>query len=72
MDNISDIKAIKKWEMIPEEVRTAILGNAFCKNCGMASFAMGYTLQYDDGLGIVIEGECAKCGERICRVVEEE
>ena len=40
--------------------------NAFCINCGKVSFKPGYSLRKDK-FGVVIEGFCAKCGERIIR-----
>ena len=62
----TDIEAITEWKKIPEDVRDMLLHNAFCRNCGEATFKPGYNLRLDK-FGVVIEGFCDKCGGRICR-----
>ena len=45
-----------------------LLNNAWCSDCrdANASFAPSYTL-HADKFGIVIEGNCAKCGCAVAR-----
>lgn len=62
----TDIEAVRVWNKMLEEEREILLHNAFCFNCGVASFKEGYNLRMDK-FGIVIEGICNKCGERIAR-----
>ena len=49
--------------------RQLLLGNAFCPNCGAASFASGYSLRMRDGF-VLIEGACAACGAEIARLCD--
>ncbi len=43
-DGTTDIEAVKLWKQYPEEAKNLWLNNAFCPNCGNASFAPGYNL----------------------------
>lgn len=61
-----DIEAIQLWNSYPDEAKEMWLHNAFCRNCGVASFKSGYNLRKDK-FGVVIEGNCNKCGGRIAR-----
>ena len=54
---------------MPESIRQLLLGNAFCPNCGAASFASGYSLRMRDGF-VLIEGACAACGAEIARLCD--
>jgi len=63
---ITDVAAYKEWRLFPEETRRILLNNAFCINCMVTSFAPGYAVRKDK-FGIVLEGVCSKCGERIAR-----
>lgn len=65
----TDIEAARTWRGIPESIRQLLLGNAFCPNCGMASFASGYSLRMRDGF-VLIEGRCATCGAEIARLCD--
>lgn len=62
----ADIAAIRLWKSYPDEAKEMWLHNAFCANCGVTSFAKGYTLRKDK-FGVVIEGVCEKCGHDIAR-----
>lgn len=62
----TDIEAVRAWKIIPEEMKQEYLNNAFCRNCGVGSFKAGYNLRMDK-FGIVIEGNCARCGKSIAR-----
>ena len=57
----TDIEAARLWKNMPESIRQLLLGNAFCPNCGVTSFASGYSLRMRDGF-VLIEGRCAACG----------
>ena len=61
-----DFEACKEWKSWPEERRKLYLNNAYCHNCGVTSFALGYNIRKDK-IGIVVEGVCKKCGEKIVR-----
>jgi hypothetical protein len=71
MDNISDIAAIRKWNSIPEDIRKRLLQNVYCGNCGVTTIAPGYTITQQKRLGILLNGKCAKCGQDVCRVIED-
>lgn len=61
------VKVRKKLYVTDREKRI-LLNNAWCSDCrdANASFAPGYTL-HADKFGIVIEGNCAKCGCAVAR-----
>lgn len=65
----TDIEAARIWKDMPENIRQLLLSNAFCPNCGMASFARGYSLRMRDGF-VLIEGVCASCGAEIARLCD--
>ena len=65
----TDIEAARAWKSMPESIRQLLLGNAFCPNCGAASFASGYSLRMSDGF-VLIEGACAACGAEIARLCD--
>lgn len=65
----TDIEAARAWKSMPESIRQLLLGNAFCPNCGAASFASGYSLRMRDGF-VLIEGACAACGAEIARLCD--
>ena len=54
---------------MPESTQQLLLGNAFCPNCGTASFASGYSLRTRDGF-VLIEGRCAAGGAEIARLCD--
>ncbi len=62
----SDIEAYKIWMSWPQERRSLYLGNAFCSKCSVTSFAPGYNIR-KDRFGLIVEGNCATCGAKICR-----
>ena len=68
-EGIADINAKMEWKVIPADVQNMVLNNAFCHNCGLASFNPGYIIRKDK-YSLIIEGTCSKCGERIVRVVD--
>lgn len=70
MNNVSDIAALRKWNNIPEDIRKKLLQNVLCGNCGVTAIAPGYTMTYKKGLGILLNGSCAKCGHDVSRVIE--
>lgn len=63
--NGSSPKALAAWDAISNEEKRILLNNAWCRDAN-ASFAPGYTLRADK-FGIVIEGNCAKCGCAVAR-----
>ena len=68
-EGITDLAAWKIWQSWPEERREMYLHNAFCRNCHVTSFEQGYTVR-QDRYGLIIEGKCAVCGERIARACD--
>lgn len=65
-EGTTDIAAIQLWKNYSDEEKKLWLHNAFCINCGNASFKRGYNLR-KDRFGVVIEGVCDKCGAKIAR-----
>lgn len=68
-EGTTELDAYREWMKLPEDVRNMYLGNAFCANCGVGTFAKGYNVRKDK-YGIVIEGVCSKCGQKIAKVVD--
>ena len=66
---VTEIEALREWKKIPEHIRKLVLANAFCRNCGVAEFAPGYTLRMRYGC-VLIEGRCAECGAEIARMCD--
>lgn len=66
---VTEIEALREWRKIPEHIRRMLLANAFCRNCGTAEFAPGYTLRMRCGC-MLIEGNCEKCGAEIARLCD--
>ncbi|WP_347562658.1 nucleoside triphosphate pyrophosphohydrolase [Clostridium sp. HBUAS56010] len=67
---VSDIKALKLWSGVPQEWREILLNNVFCSNCKLTSI-VNYAVKIEKH-GLILEGECAKCGKPVTRVVENE
>ena len=66
--NVTDLEAYKIWMEAPEGIRTRLLHNGYCIDCGITSFAPGYAVRRDM-FGIVLVGDCSKCGRRIVRQI---
>lgn len=65
-EGTTDIEAVRLWKSYSDETKEMWLHNAFCINCGNASFRPGYNLRKNK-FGLVIEGFCDKCEGRIVR-----
>ena len=65
----TDIEAARIWKGMPENIRQLPLGNAFCPNCGVTSFASGYSLRMRDGF-VLIKGRCAAYDAEIARLCD--
>lgn len=65
-EGTTDIEAARLWKSYPDEAKEMWLHNAYCRKCGATSFRPGYNLRKDN-FGVVIEGNCNKCGEKIAR-----
>ena len=65
-EGTTDVEAVRLWKSYQDEAKEMWFNNAFCLNCGVASFRPGYNLRKDK-FGVVIEGNCSKCGGRIAR-----
>ena len=65
----TDIEAARTWRGMPESIRQLLLGNAFCPNCGTASFASGYSLHMRDG-SVLIKSRCATCNAKIAKLCD--
>src|SRR5439155_19442706 len=62
-------QASKFWNAMPAHARAQILGNVYCAHChGPVSVVnVSGTLKRGD---LVLEGNCAKCGREVARLVE--
>ncbi len=68
-NQISDMKALKKWSQIPEPVKEMLIHNIYCSSCGMTTIT-NYSI-CQDSMGIVLKGICLNCGRDVARVIED-
>jgi predicted house-cleaning noncanonical NTP pyrophosphatase (MazG superfamily) len=68
MASVSDIKALKKWSMIPDYEKELLLNNVYCHGCGTTTI-VDYCI-INDRFGIVLQGKCEKCGASVTRCIE--
>jgi len=62
-------KAAAKWEAIPETVRATLLENVWCSHCVRTTTITDIECQtVNDGL--LLNGKCATCGNRVGRYIE--
>lgn len=65
--NVTDITVYREWMKIPEDLRMRILNNGYCASChDVSSFAPNYAVRKDK-YGMVLVGDCSKCGKRMVR-----
>ena len=64
---VIDFQAMKKWNMIPKNIQFLLLDNVFCSDCGVTTIVK-YTIR-NDKFGIVLEGECKKCGKSVAKYI---
>ena len=57
------------WGTLPDDVKKRILKNVFCVKCCQAVEITNFTVTNKDG-GLILKGQCAKCGHEVIRVVE--
>ena len=62
-------KAELLWSTIWPEAKERILHAVWCGNCRTSVEIVDFTGKEKSG-DVVLEGRCARCGERVCRVVE--
>lgn len=67
---VTDFEALREWNGLPNRDRQILLNTAYCRECGMTSFAPGYDIRRAR-FGLVVEGSCATCGARISRMHED-
>ncbi len=66
---IIDLKAAQKWNKIPKEIQKKLLDNVFCSNCGVTTI-VDYSMS-NDKYGILLQGKCQNCGEKVARLIED-
>ena len=62
-------RAAVLWSTIPKEARTQILANVFCVKCRGAVEIVNVSGEEENG-DLILNGSCAKCGNKVVRVVE--
>ncbi|OLO25604.1 hypothetical protein BTR23_24610 [Alkalihalophilus pseudofirmus] len=67
--SVTDFDAIRKWKNVPKEYQEKLLDNVFCSTCGVTTI-VNYSI-HDDSSGIVLKGECKKCGAAVARFIED-
>ena len=54
-----------------ESERRWIIKNTWCENCAQLDLGIVDPLEFEEGGDIVVEGRCARCGERVHSTVDE-
>lgn len=65
------MEANKKWLSIPKDTRKQLISNVFCSNCLDAVTIEDFII-VDHPSGVLLEGKCKDCGNKVARVVELE
>jgi hypothetical protein len=60
---------MRKWLAIPKKTREALLNNCFCRHCRKVVGIRDYILR-EDGAGLIIAGQCDRCGSDVVRRLE--
>ncbi|MCP3030004.1 hypothetical protein LF817_01480 [Halobacillus sp. A1] len=63
------MEANKKWLSIPDEFRKKLINNGFCAKCRGAVTITDFII-VDHPEGVMLEGKCKNCGNKVVRVVE--
>ncbi len=63
-----DELANKRWMALPGNIRMELVGNVFCRNCGVTTI-IDYIVGSENHK-IVLQGKCEKCGAPIARLIE--
>lgn len=69
-NNITDIKALKKWSRIPKDYQQKLISNVFCSQCKVTTI-VDYSIT-DDKYGVLLKGKCKTCGNSVARLIENE
>ncbi|MCA0970634.1 hypothetical protein LCM20_08550 [Halobacillus litoralis] len=64
------MEANRKWLAIPEEFRKKLIANVNCMNCGDVVTITDFII-VDHPAGVMLDGKCKNCGNKVVRVVEE-
>ena len=67
--DVISFSANKKWLAIPEETRRMLEKNVWCSSCSEAVTIEKYIVE-DSPHGIVLQGQCKKCGHEVTRVID--
>jgi hypothetical protein len=60
--------AKKHWDSIPSDIQEQLINNVFCVRCKLTSI-VDFTGKMD-GVDLILEGSCKKCGGKVARLIE--
>lgn len=63
-----DIAAARKWSTLPRDLQRKLIENVFCSRCHITTI-VDYDI-LDDKFGVLLQGQCKKCGQAVARLVE--
>lgn len=63
------MEANKKWLSIPEDFRKKIIANVRCTSCNDVVTITDFII-IDHPVGVMLDGKCKNCGNKVVRVVE--
>lgn len=74
MSNISQLpqftpSAKKLWLNIPENIRSQLLANVYCGQCGGETTIVNYSGTVKSGV-VILTGQCITCGAEVARVID--
>jgi len=67
---IFDKQAVKKFNQIPDDIKSKILSNVYCSKCKDTVKIVNFTAHMD-GDDLILKGKCANCSGDVTRLVEK-
>jgi len=64
-----DKKSMKKFNEIPDDVKSKILSNVYCSHCKDTVKIVDFEAKMD-GEDLILTGKCEKCSGNVARLIE--
>ena len=64
-----DKKAMRKFNQIPDDIKSKILSNVYCSNCKDTVKIINFTATVDRD-DLLLRGKCERCSGDVTRLIE--
>ncbi|MCA0984333.1 hypothetical protein LCL89_09770 [Halobacillus yeomjeoni] len=64
------MEANRKWLSLPEDFRKKLIANVRCSNCDDIVRITDFIV-VNHPVGVMLDGKCRNCGNKVVRVVED-